>query len=586
MENTKLSLKVQFDDKVKRLLEKEYHSLDELKEVIQNSFKNLRPNSYVLKYLDSDDDWLYIIDDSDIHALKEYSKDKSGKSIKLVIEAQEVLAQSTVEPKRFNQSQVQIQDSCVAEVEAFLKKQAEELPKVEEEPESLKRVDESEMDVEIIENEFTPATEIKESEEVINALREELENARISETQPETNQTIESIEPVIVEEEKNNVDPQEVAVEDEEIIDTSNNNEEMKVDEPQPELKNFNIMECLQNIENALNDTENDFCPKKIVQSIKKSAEGTKAEQNIKKVIKKLKGCKGMFIKKLLKGFLGGCDEKKNKNSGVIHRGITCDGCGARPIIGVRYKCSECQDYDLCQVCEGKELHNHHVFLKLKAPMGVDIIYSHRTDDAPTQPSAEPAPAQEQPRAHPHCPMRGQWGTQHPRAQARPNRPHHGHGHGPRHFQNNPLFQLAQQFLGGFNMEVSEDEQTEEKPKNERKKFWDVRPKITKQPSEPILGASNGMQIIETTIQNQSPWPYRLKSVKMLEADEGIQFVPIETDVLLKRDESQDFCLAVQLPQAAGTYKATFGFFNHHDKNQGEKLTVVFNVVDEEDLYN
>ena len=29
----------------------------------------------------------------------------------------------------------------------------------------------------------------------------------------------------------------------------------------------------------------------------------------------------------------------------VTHRGIICDGCGASPITGIRFKCSVCPDF-------------------------------------------------------------------------------------------------------------------------------------------------------------------------------------------------------------------------------------------------
>jgi hypothetical protein len=77
MSDIKLSLKVQHGDKVKRLLEKEYSCLAELKEVIQSSFKNLAFSNFVLKYLDNEGDWLYIFDDSDMAALKEYYQEGS-----------------------------------------------------------------------------------------------------------------------------------------------------------------------------------------------------------------------------------------------------------------------------------------------------------------------------------------------------------------------------------------------------------------------------------------------------------------------------------------------------------------------------
>ena len=35
------------------------------------------------------------------------------------------------------------------------------------------------------------------------------------------------------------------------------------------------------------------------------------------------------------------------------------------PIVGVRYKCAICDNYDLCEDCEAKTTHNH-PFLKIK----------------------------------------------------------------------------------------------------------------------------------------------------------------------------------------------------------------------------
>ncbi|EGR26986.1 zinc ZZ type family protein, putative [Ichthyophthirius multifiliis] len=52
----------------------------------------------------------------------------------------------------------------------------------------------------------------------------------------------------------------------------------------------------------------------------------------------------------------------------AIHSGFTCDGCETNPILGVRYKCYVCPDYDLCEKCEAKEIHNHHAFIKIKNP--------------------------------------------------------------------------------------------------------------------------------------------------------------------------------------------------------------------------
>ena len=44
-----------------------------------------------------------------------------------------------------------------------------------------------------------------------------------------------------------------------------------------------------------------------------------------------------------------------------------CDGCDVKPIMGLRYKCTICKDYDLCETCEAKQFHNH-FFLKIRDP--------------------------------------------------------------------------------------------------------------------------------------------------------------------------------------------------------------------------
>lgn len=51
------------------------------------------------------------------------------------------------------------------------------------------------------------------------------------------------------------------------------------------------------------------------------------------------------------------------------HFNIVCDGCDA-PVCGFRYKCLQCADFDLCQTCEAKSLHNGHLMVRIPdAPM-------------------------------------------------------------------------------------------------------------------------------------------------------------------------------------------------------------------------
>ena len=55
----------------------------------------------------------------------------------------------------------------------------------------------------------------------------------------------------------------------------------------------------------------------------------------------------------------------------VVHTGYVCDVCGMNPIVGIRYKCVNCADFDLCQYCEEiPEIHNSdHLFLKIRKPL-------------------------------------------------------------------------------------------------------------------------------------------------------------------------------------------------------------------------
>jgi len=54
-----------------------------------------------------------------------------------------------------------------------------------------------------------------------------------------------------------------------------------------------------------------------------------------------------------------------------VHYGIACDGCNMIPIRGIRFKCTACPDYDLCESCEAKNIHDpDHPLLKLKVRVG------------------------------------------------------------------------------------------------------------------------------------------------------------------------------------------------------------------------
>ena len=60
-------------------------------------------------------------------------------------------------------------------------------------------------------------------------------------------------------------------------------------------------------------------------------------------------------------------NEIETPSSVEIHNGCICNGCGEFPIVGIRYKCVDCKDFDYCQSCyEEKKYIHAHPFYKLR----------------------------------------------------------------------------------------------------------------------------------------------------------------------------------------------------------------------------
>jgi len=78
-----------------------------------------------------------------------------------------------------------------------------------------------------------------------------------------------------------------------------------------------------------------------------------------KKAMKHMKHMKGKFMNKMIGTLRQVIREELNfalKNEEppkpqAIHRGVMCDRCDMKPIIGNRYKCMTLPDFDLCQAC-------------------------------------------------------------------------------------------------------------------------------------------------------------------------------------------------------------------------------------------
>ena len=65
-----------------------------------------------------------------------------------------------------------------------------------------------------------------------------------------------------------------------------------------------------------------------------------------------------IYLFTLLKLFLGTC-----------HENITCDGCKTQKIYDLRWKCTDCYDFDLCSSCYHNNSHDiNHAFKRIDIP--------------------------------------------------------------------------------------------------------------------------------------------------------------------------------------------------------------------------
>eukprot|EP00180_Rhodochaete_pulchella_P001112 Plantae.Rhodophyta-Rhodochaete_pulchella.ctg1928.p1 GENE.Plantae.Rhodophyta-Rhodochaete_pulchella.ctg1928~~Plantae.Rhodophyta-Rhodochaete_pulchella.ctg1928.p1 ORF type:complete len:473 (-),score=45.52 Plantae.Rhodophyta-Rhodochaete_pulchella.ctg1928:823-2241(-) len=72
------------------------------------------------------------------------------------------------------------------------------------------------------------------------------------------------------------------------------------------------------------------------------------------------------------------------------HKGVICDGrsCGEKSIKGKRYQCLQCDNYDLCESCYSKGVHNgQHAFERLDSPGAVPVRLEPRSPPPRPQPT-------------------------------------------------------------------------------------------------------------------------------------------------------------------------------------------------------
>jgi len=86
------------------------------------------------------------------------------------------------------------------------------------------------------------------------------------------------------------------------------------------------------------------------------SSDGKSIKMNLKKKADCVDGRRGCSPKHGL--------GEETKSTGAW-KYVTCDGCDQSPLLGTRFKCVECPDYDLCQTCCLSGKHNQHDMIRM-----------------------------------------------------------------------------------------------------------------------------------------------------------------------------------------------------------------------------
>ena len=80
---------------------------------------------------------------------------------------------------------------------------------------------------------------------------------------------------------------------------------------------------------------------------------------------------------------------RRQHQDAVAHHGVACACCGLCPVVGVRYKCMNCESVDLCSACEEAcahdGAHRHPLFLKIRRPLRVMHEANWASGAAPTR---------------------------------------------------------------------------------------------------------------------------------------------------------------------------------------------------------
>ena len=145
-----------------------------------------------------------------------------------------------------------------------------------------------------------------------------------------------------------------------------NNNKNENLDDSEYNLKVFeeDFNKNFDNLQKSMkNSNMEEYNKYKNSEEIKEK----EFENNIKQIIESnVDNIKNEIINSIIEASKIDNNPKQNKaKNKVVHNGIKCNNCGMFPIIGIRYKCIECDNYNFCEKCE-KTRNHPHLFYKIR----------------------------------------------------------------------------------------------------------------------------------------------------------------------------------------------------------------------------
>jgi hypothetical protein len=342
-----------------------------LVDTIKNIFKENIPENFSLKYEDSDGDKVMLTNDEDYKAFIESEVKTASKAVKIY-----------VVPKDMGSSG--LDDSMIkfTTSQKIVIPEAEPLPvttaplKVEEkiEESNLKSI-----------NQYSfisqPEQEIPKADEVVavTSLVEKIEENKVEEPKKEE-EPVDIVPKVdIKEEEVFEAKP----VEDKPLeVEEKLNIEEADQKQPEivPDVVNVEVKEEPKPVEEVPVEKISEIVEKKEEEKPEVVPEFVNSKNQIKEIVYDCILDQLPQIAFYVKNFLE--DNAKDFQAPVnqpkaVHDRVCCDGCNTNPIVGIRYKCGTCPDFDLCEKCESDFADSHpHPLLKIRRPNMMNGIFS------------------------------------------------------------------------------------------------------------------------------------------------------------------------------------------------------------------